>query len=129
MKSEHKFFRCKHCGNIVGLIFSGGGTLSCCGSEMEELIPNTTDAATEKHVPVIEQKGSSVTVKVGSVEHPSTPEHHIAWIYINTTQGGQRKSIEVGKSPVAHFELAEGEELVSAFEYCNLHGLWKAEAE
>ncbi|MFA9379795.1 MAG: desulfoferrodoxin family protein [Acetanaerobacterium sp.] len=128
MKTEPKFFRCSICGNLVGLIHSGGGTLVCCGQEMVELTPNTVDAATEKHVPVFEQDGAKVTVKVGSVEHPMLEEHHIEWIYLNTSKGGQRKNLTVGKPPVAEFLLAEGEELISVFEYCNLHGLWSAKA-
>lgn len=128
MRTEPKFYRCSICGNLVGVVYSGGGTLTCCGKEMEELTANTVDAAVEKHVPVFEQNGSKVTVKVGSVEHPMLEEHHIAWIYLNTTKGGQRKNLEVGKAPVAEFALAQGEELISVYEYCNLHGLWMAKA-
>lgn len=128
MKTEPKFFRCSKCGNLVGLIFNGGGTMTCCGQEMEELLANTVDASAEKHVPVFEQTGSTVMVKIGSVEHPMLEEHHIEWIYLNTTKGGQRKNLVVGKAPVAEFKLADGEELISVYEYCNLHGLWKAEA-
>lgn len=124
MKGEPKFFLCKECNNLVGMIFEGGGTLSCCGQNMKELIPNTVEAAHEKHLPVISVDGNTVTVKVGEVAHPMLPEHHIAWIYINTSKGGQRKSLEVGAEPKAVFELADGEELVSAYAYCNLHSLW-----
>lgn len=126
MRNEPKFFRCKMCGNLVGLVINGGGTLVCCGEEMEELKANTVDASKEKHVPVFEKTGSKVSVKVGSVEHPMLEEHHIEWIYLNTSKGGQRKSLKVGGAPAAEFVLADDEELISVYEFCNLHGLWVA---
>ena len=126
MAQERKFYVCKLCGNIVGLIHAGGGTLSCCGQPMQELVANTSDGATEKHVPVIEAQGSKVTVKVGSVTHPMLPEHFIQWIYLQTEKGGQRVDLHPGEEPVAHFVIAEGDKVVAAYEYCNLHGLWKA---
>ena len=94
----------------------------------ESVTPNTTDGAYEKHVPVIEQTGDHVTVKVGSVEHPMLEAHSIQWIALETKQGMQRKPLAPGKAPKASFALAEGDEAVAAYEYCNLHGLWKAEA-
>lgn len=128
MCNKGKFYVCKTCGNLVGLINEGGGKLVCCGKEMEELVPNTVDAATEKHVPVIEVEGNKVTVKVGSVTHPMLPEHFIQWIYLVTKQGVQRKCLSPGEEPVAVFALAEGDEVEAAYEFCNLHGLWKKEA-
>lgn len=128
MCNKGRFYICKTCGNIVGLIQDGGGKLVCCGKEMEELVPNTVDAATEKHVPVIEIEANKVTVKIGSVTHPMVQEHFIQWIYLITKQGAQRKCLSPGEEPVAVFALAEGDEVVSAYEYCNLHGLWKKEA-
>jgi superoxide reductase len=128
MCNKGKFYVCKTCGNLVGLIQEGGGKLVCCGKEMEELVPNTVDAATEKHVPVIEVEGNKVTVKVGSVTHPMLPEHFIQWIYLVTKQGAQRKCLAPGEEPVAVFALAEGDEVEAAYEFCNLHGLWKKEA-
>ncbi|MBQ9871956.1 MAG: desulfoferrodoxin [Eubacterium sp.] len=92
----------------------------------EELIPNTTDAANEKHVPVIETSGSEVTVTVGSVEHPMMEAHFIQWIIIETATGYQKKVLKPGEKPVAVFQSAEP--VIAAYEYCNLHGLWKAEA-
>ncbi|HNY05742.1 MAG TPA: desulfoferrodoxin family protein [Candidatus Egerieousia sp.] len=120
-----KFFRCRHCGNIIAYVHSSGVQVICCGEPMQELIPNTTDAAQEKHVPVVEVSGNKVTVTVGSVEHPMTPEHYIQWICLQTKQGNQRKELAPGEKPVACFALCEGDEAVAAFEYCNLHGLWK----
>lgn len=123
-----KFFICRTCGNLVSLVNEGGGTLVCCGNEMEELVPNTVDAATEKHVPVIEVEGNKVTVKVGSVAHPMKEEHYIQWIYLETNEGVQRKCLKPGDEPKAVFALNDGDKVVSAYEYCNLHGLWKKEA-
>lgn len=120
---EHKFFRCKHCGNLVGLINNAGVPMTCCGEPMEELIPNSVEASGEKHVPAVTVNGNEVTVQVGSVLHPALAEHHIEFIYLSTKRGGQRKSIEVGKEPVAKFVLAD-DEAVEVFAYCNIHGLW-----
>ena len=114
-----------HCGNIVELLEESGVPVICCGEKMTELVPNTTDAATEKHVPVVEVSGNEVLVKVGSVEHPMLEEHHIAFIVLETNLGTQRKFLDVAGKPEARFVLAEGEEVVAAYEYCNLHGFWK----
>lgn len=122
-----KFYRCDHCGIVVGVVEQGGGTLICCGEPMRALVANTTDAAQEKHVPVVEVNGNTVTVSVGSVTHPMTVEHHIAWIALETNQGMQRKELNPVGEPKAVFALAEGEQAVAAYEYCNLHGLWKKE--
>lgn len=125
---EQKFFRCKHCGNFVGLINNAGVPMICCGEPMEELIPNKVDASTEKHIPVITKNADSVTVVIGSVEHPMTEEHHIEFIYLQTAKGGQRKCLEIGGAPSAVFKLADDTAL-EAFAYCNLHGLWQAEVK
>lgn len=121
-----KFFVCEHCGNIVTFLHSTGVPVMCCGQKMTELVPGTVDAAAEKHVPVVEANGNVVTVKVGAVEHPMLPEHSIQWIVLETSQGSQIKYLKPGEKPMAQFTLAEGETVVSAYEYCNLHGLWKA---
>ena len=122
-----KFLKCNHCGNIVAVVEEKGGTITCCGDNMQEMKANTTDAATEKHVPVIEIDGQCVTVTVGSVEHPMLPEHFIGWIVLETKTGNQRKILNPGDKPVAKFMMVEGDEVLAAYEYCNLHGLWKAE--
>lgn len=122
-----KFYRCAHCGNIVAYIHDSGVRAVCCGEEMKELIPNTTDAAGEKHVPVISVDGRTVTVTVGSVEHPMLDVHYIEWIMLETKQGRQRKALKPGDKPAAVFALVPGDEVLAAYEYCNLHGLWKAE--
>ena len=94
--------------------------------EAEELTANTTDGAHEKHVPVIEQHGDHVTVKVGSVAHPMLEAHYIEWILLETATGYQKKDLKPGEKPEAEFAVTEP--IVAAYEYCNLHGLWKAEA-
>ena len=121
-----KFYRCEHCGNIITFVHSAGVPVMCCGQKMTELVPGTTDGAAEKHVPVVEVQGSTVQVKVGSVEHPMLPEHFIQFIAIETKEGSQIKYLQPGQKPQAAFVLADGDQLVAAYEYCNLHGLWKA---
>ena len=88
----------------------------------EPVTPNTTDGANEKHVPVIEQHGDFVTVKVGSVEHPMLDVHYIEWIVLETATGYQKHDLKPGEKPEAHFAVTEP--VVAAYEYCNLHGLW-----
>ena len=118
-----KFYRCKKCGNIVELINDGGGELFCCGEPMVELKANTTDAATEKHVPVVEKDGDKMVVKVGSVAHPMTAEHYIQWIAAVTETGIFRKNLNPNEKPEVSFCCLG--KFVAVSEYCNLHGLWK----
>lgn len=115
-------FKCAKCGNIVEVMHVGGGTLSCCGEPMKQLKENTTDAATEKHVPVFD--GSKV--KVGSVAHPMQDDHYIEWIEIINGDRVCRKFLKPGEAPEAEFSKPEAG--TTAREYCNKHGLWKAEA-
>ena len=121
------FYICKHCGNIAMKPVDAGVPLVCCGEKMEVLEPNTTDAATEKHVPVITIDGDRVHVAVGSVEHPMTEEHYIEWVYLVTEKGVQSKCFKPGDAPAADFALVD-DKVIEAYAYCNLHGLWKAEA-
>ena len=86
---EQKFYKCAHCGKIIAVVKETGVPVMCCGQKMDELVPNTTDAAQEKHVPVVEVSGNIVTVTVGSVLHPMQPEHYIEWISLHTKQGNQ----------------------------------------
>ncbi|MCR5485563.1 MAG: desulfoferrodoxin [Clostridiales bacterium] len=125
--TEPKFYICRHCGNIIAFVKASGVPVVCCGEKMQEIVPNTTDAATEKHVPVITVDGNKVTVKIGSVTHPMTEEHYITWILLRTEQGNQRKELKPGDAPEAVFALADGDKAISAYAYCNLHGLWKSE--
>lgn len=121
-----KFLASKKCGNMVGMIKDDGGVISCCGEEMVVLEPNTTDAATEKHVPVVKVEGNRVEVVVGDVIHPMSEEHWIQWIYLETEKGGQRKVLAPTDEPKAVFEVVD-DKPVAVYEYCNLHGLWKTE--
>ena len=93
---------------------------------MQELVPGTVDAAAEKHVPVVKKDGNKVTVSVGSVTHPMLEEHSIQFIAVETKQGSQIKYLKPNEAPEAVFAIADGDEFVAAYEYCNLHGLWKS---
>ena len=121
-----RFFKCELCGNIIEHVKDSRVRVVCCGQEMKELIPGTSDGAQEKHVPVVTVDGDKVIVEVGSVEHPMTEAHYIQWIAIETTNGSQRVYLSHTDAPKAEFRLADGEELVAVYEYCNLHGLWEA---
>ena len=121
-----KFYVCSHCGTIIAFVKSSGVPVGCCGEMMQELEPNTTDAAVEKHVPVVQVDGQKVTVTVGSTEHPMLPEHYIEWIALATKQGNQRKELKPGQKPQAEFMVCPDDEVEAVYAYCNLHGLWKA---
>ena len=122
---ELKFYRCPICGNIVVKLENSGVPVVCCGKPMVELVPGTTDASVEKHVPVVTVDGNKVNVFVGGAEHPMVPEHYIQFIVLETKQGWQVKHLKPETKPCADFVLAEGDEVVAAYEYCNLHSLWK----
>ena len=121
MKS--RFYLCRHCGNLVGMIHDSGVPIVCCGEKMEALAPNTVEASGEKHLPVVTAEGNMLHVNVGSVDHPMVPEHYIQWVYVQTEHGGQRKSLQPGDAPQVTFCLG-GEKAVAVYAYCNLHGLW-----
>ncbi|MDD5857308.1 MAG: desulfoferrodoxin family protein [bacterium] len=123
---EQKFYICEHCGNIVTKVKDAGVPVMCCGQKMKELIPGTTEAATEKHIPVYSVEGNLVKVQVGSVAHPMLPEHYIEWVFLQTAQGTQCKKLHPGEAPQASFALCEGDTVEAVYAYCNLHGLWKA---
>ena len=112
------------CGNIVEVLHGGDGELVCCGEPMKKMAENTTDAAKEKHVPVIEKIDGGYTVTVGSVEHPMTEEHYIEWIELLADGKAYRQFLKPGQPPKATFPVKA--DTISAREYCNLHGLWKA---
>lgn len=122
------FYRCEHCGNIIVHFNDSGVRCVCCGEEMKALEPNSSGAAAEKHTPVISVSGKTVSVKISQAEHPMQEAHYIQWIAIETKQGWQKKELKPGEKPEAEFVLSGADELVAAYEYCNLHGLWKAEA-
>ena len=121
-----KFYKCDVCGKIVAMVRQTEYETICCGKPMRELVPGTSDGATEKHVPVSTVEGNLVTVKVGATEHPMTEAHRIEWIAIETETGNQRKELKAGDKPEATFALVPRDKIKSVYEYCNLHGLWKA---
>lgn len=121
-----KFYICKHCGNMVGMIKDAGVPIICCGEPMTELTPNTVEASNEKHLPAVTVDGNNVHVEVGTVAHPMLAAHYIEWIYLETEKGGQRKALAAGDAPVADFTVVD-DKPVAVYAYCNLHGLWKTE--
>ncbi len=121
-----KYYVCERCGNIIEFAVDKGVPVMCCGTKMTELVPGTSDGAHEKHVPVVTVDGNKVCVVVGEVEHPMTEEHFIQWIAIETKKGSQKANLSYTDAPKAEFLLADGDEFVAAYEYCNLHGLWKS---
>ena len=123
---EMKFYRCSRCGQIIAIVKKTGVPVICCGEPMKEIIPGTTEASTEKHIPVVEIEGNKVLVTVGSVAHPMLPEHFIEWIAVQTKQGNQRKALNPGDEPKACFTICENDEVEAVYAYCNLHSLWKA---
>lgn len=126
--NEQKFFRCRLCGNMVGLIHDAGMPMICCSEVMQELIPNTTDGATEKHIPVVSVRERLVHAEVGSTAHPMTKEHFIEFIYLQTEHGGQMKRLCTDKDKKAEAMFAVLDDKPTAvYAYCNLHGLWKVE--
>lgn len=126
--SKPKFFACDQCKTIIEVLCENDGAhYSCCGQQMKELTPNTSEGATEKHLPVVEQNGIQISVKVGSVFHPMTEEHSIGWVYLETEKGGQRVCLKANEDPVAEFAVAKGDRPVAAYAWCNLHGFWKTE--
>ena len=121
-----RFFRCSHCGQIIALVKETGVPVVCCGEKMQEIIPGTTDAAAEKHIPVYEVKDGKVTVTVGSAAHPMTEGHYIEWVSLKTTSGNQRKPLKPGMEPKVCFRICDGDTVEAVYAYCNLHSLWKA---
>ncbi len=124
MTQLNQVYKCDVCGNIVEVVHTGVGELVCCGEPMKLLVENTVDAAKEKHVPVIEKSGNKVTVKVGSVAHPMEEKHYIEFIEVMADGKVYRKFLKPGEKPEATFEITATK--LTAREYCNLHGLWRA---
>lgn len=119
-----KFFKCKHCGQIIAVVKETMVPIICCGEKMEEIIPGVSDGAFEKHVPVVSIDGDTVTVRVGEIDHPMVDVHYIEWIALETKTGNQRKKLNPSDHPQAVFKMVEGDEVVCAYAYCNLHGLY-----
>jgi superoxide reductase len=121
---QGEVYKCNVCGNIVEVLFVGGGDLVCCGQPMQLLAEKTEDQGLEKHVPVLEETDSGVRVKVGEVPHPMEEKHYIQWIELIADGRSYRRFLKPGDKPEAEF-CVEAEEM-TAREYCNIHGLWKS---
>ncbi len=121
---EFKLYQCEHCGNIIFKAYNSGVPVVCCGEKMGEMKANVTDGAREKHVPVVTQKGNEVTVTVGSVMHPMVEEHYIPIIAAVAEDTVVFKFPKPGQEPVLNTVLPGK---ATAYEWCNLHGLWKGE--
>jgi superoxide reductase len=127
MTQLKQLYKCSVCGNTVEVVHGAGGQMVCCGKPMELLVENSVEASTEKHVPVIERLDGEVIVKVGSVEHPMLAEHYIEWIELITEKRVYRKHLAPGEEPKASFKICDSVKNFTVREYCNIHGLWKAE--
>lgn len=125
MPEKMEVYKCETCGNIVEVLTAGSGELVCCGAPMVVMKENTTDAAVEKHVPVLEKKADGWQINIGSVDHPMTNDHFIEWIELIAGDTAYREFLKPGDKPAAFFPVAADN--VTARAYCNLHGLWKAE--
>jgi superoxide reductase len=123
MTSIREMFYCKHCRQLIEVVVIGANALICCGEAMMLLKANSTDAANEKHVPVVTDKGDSIEVSVGSVEHPMTTEHYIAFIEVLTPTAVCRKELKPGEKPFAVFPVKKAD-VIEVREFCNLHMLW-----
>lgn len=123
---DYKFYICKHCGNIITMVKDCGVPVVCCGEKMEELVPCSTQAAVEKHMPVYKIDGNKVLVTVGENAHPMQGEHYIQWAALVTKQGVQIKNLKPDQNPDVCFALSDGDEFKAVYAYCNLHGLWKS---
>lgn len=124
MTKLRQVYQCGQCGNMVEVVHASQGELTCCNQPMVLLVENSTDAATEKHVPVVEKTDGGVKVTVGSVPHPMEADHYIEWIELLVGEQVLRKELAPGDQPVAVFSVSSPGE-VSARAYCNKHGLWK----
>jgi len=111
---------------MAGLIDNKGIPMVCCGEKMTELVPNTVEASTEKHLPTVTVSGESIEVRVGSVPHPMEDKHHIVFVYVETERGGQRKRMEIENEPKLTFRFVD-DKPTAVYAYCNIHGLWKTE--
>ena len=123
-----KFYICSHCGNIITKIHDSKVPVVCCGEKMKELVPNTVEASSEKHLPVVKYENGVLEVNVGAVDHPMIPEHYIEWVFVETEKGELRRALVSGEAPKAVFNLGD-EKPKAVFAYCNLHGLWMSEVK
>ncbi len=123
MTKINEIYRCNICGNIVSMVHGGAGSLICCGEEMKLVKENSVDAAKEKHVPIVEEKGDEIIVRVGEILHPMEEAHYIEWIELICNDKSIRHFLKPGDKPEAKFEKLSNPYTIRA--YCNLHGLWR----
>lgn len=126
---DTKYYYCTVCGNVIVKVHDSGVMPMCCMREMEEMVPGSTDGKIESHVPVCEKHGKRVEVCVGSNPHPMERDHYIEWIEIVTDRGTQRRYLNPGDEPVAHFRMCDKEKLLGCYAYCNKHKLFRSECE
>ena len=124
MIQTKQIYKCAVCGNVVEVLFAGGGQLVCCGQPMELQIEKKTDVGAEKHVPIIEKTADGYLIKVGSVPHPMEEKHYIMWIEAQTDKGVCKKFLQPGDVP--EFLVNGAEKIIKARGYCNIHGLWQS---
>ena len=118
-----KFYKCNHCGNVITKVIDTKVPVVCCGEQMKELVPNTTEAAVEKHIPVVKVEGNKVTIQVGSVEHPMTEEHYIEFVAVEFNDRDGIIHLKPNQKPIVELQLKSGQEIKKVYAYCNLHGL------
>lgn len=119
-----KFYKCNHCGNVITKVIDKNVPVVCCGEAMKELIPNTVEAAVEKHKPAVTVNGDKVTIQVGSVEHPMTAEHYIQFVAVEFNDRNGIINLKPGEKPIVQLQLKPGQKINKVYAYCNLHGLW-----
>lgn len=118
-----RFFKCSHCGNLVGVINDSKVPMWCCREKMQELIAQNEDLKNEKHTPVVAIKDNVLDINVGSINHPMEENHFIEWVYVHTTRGGKRFALKPNDAPYVRVVL-DNEEAIAVYAYCNIHGLW-----
>ncbi len=121
-----KFFQCEHCGNVIEMVHDVGVPVYCCSTKMKELTPNTSDGATEKHVPVIRKEDGGLIVELGSAAHPMNEDHLMEWVVLETEHGCQRRDLRPGDDTTLKFHTCDCDKPIAVYAYCNLHGLWMA---
>lgn len=121
-----KFLLCEHCGNEVEMIRDIGVPIYCCNEPMQELIPNTSDGAAEKHVPVVRKEDGALIVELGSTAHPMQDDHLMEWVVVETEHGCLRRDLHPGDDTTVKFLVCDCDKPVAVYAYCNLHGLWMA---
>lgn len=124
MTKKSEVYKCEVCGNIVEVLHTGAGELVCCNQPMKLMAENMVDAATEKHVPVINKTQDGIKVSVGSIDHPMEEKHYIEWIELQADDQKYSQFLKPGEKPEVLFKIEASN--LKARSYCNLHGLWKS---